>query len=53
MKKYGRDLMDKPRWLVPSKIDLVHETTEKAHCNAELLNVLAGQVGVHCFLNER
>lgn len=34
MKKYGRDLMDKPRWLVLSKIDLVHEDDRKAHCDA-------------------
>jgi GTP-binding protein len=33
MMKYGRDLMDKPRWLVFSKVDLLPEEERQAHCD--------------------
>lgn len=34
MKKFGHELLDKPRWLVLNKIDLLPEEERDAHCQA-------------------
>lgn len=34
MKKFGHELLDKPRWLVLNKIDLLPEDERDAHCAA-------------------